>query len=151
MILKTPYVRVILNASMSAQTELTSRIYWIHYICDETNMKPTCREAANIFIDAWANNKDVQEALNVREGIIEKWEYTNTSIRYNLDKEDTIYYSYDVFSSITDHQQLLTKSCQVLIICGDHDMTFPCVGQQKWISSLNLSIESPWEPWFVRN
>ncbi|KAJ9558217.1 hypothetical protein OSB04_012831 [Centaurea solstitialis] len=119
-------------------------------LCDETNMKPTCREAAKVFVDAWANNKDVQKALNVREGIIDKWEYTNTSIHYYLDKEDTIYYSYNVFSSIADHQQLLAKDCQVLIICGDHDMTFPYVGTEKWITSLNLSIESQWEPWFVR-
>ncbi|KAI3697447.1 hypothetical protein L6452_30471 [Arctium lappa] len=119
-------------------------------LCDETNMKPTCREAANIFVDAWVNNKDVQKALDVREGIIETWRYTNASIRYYLDKEDTIYYSYDVFSSIADHQQLLTKNCQVLIICGDHDLTFPYVGTEKWITSLNLSIESQWEPWFVR-
>ncbi|KAJ9558303.1 hypothetical protein OSB04_012917 [Centaurea solstitialis] len=138
-------------------------------LCEKTNMKPYCREAANIFLEIWGNDKDVQKALNVREkgidpaylgaphlknfyvqGIIEKWEYTNTSINYDLDKEDTIYYSYDIYSSIADHQQLLTKNCQVLIICGDHDLTFPCVGTEKWITSLNLSIESQWEPWFVR-
>nr|GEY33829.1 peptidase S10, serine carboxypeptidase, alpha/beta hydrolase fold protein [Tanacetum cinerariifolium] len=34
---------------------------------------------------------------------------------------------------------------------GDHDMTFPYVGTQKWIKSLKLRVETPWKPWFVRN
>ncbi|KAI3754305.1 hypothetical protein L1987_54087 [Smallanthus sonchifolius] len=34
---------------------------------------------------------------------------------------------------------------------GDHDFTFPYVGQEQWIKSLNLPIESPWNPWFLNN
>ncbi|KVH80021.1 hypothetical protein Ccrd_025499 [Cynara cardunculus var. scolymus] len=119
--------------------------------CDARDMEPTCKTYTDTFIETWANNKDVQKALNIREGIIEKWETTNKCISYDFKKNDTICYSYDVWSSIPTHKQLLTKNCQVLIICGDHDMVFPYVGTEKWIRTLNLSIESPWEPWFVRN
>ncbi|KAJ0619303.1 putative peptidase S10, serine carboxypeptidase, alpha/Beta hydrolase [Helianthus annuus] len=38
-----------------------------------------------------------------------------------------------------------------MFVSGDHDMNFPYVGTMEWISSLNLPIESPWAPWFVRN
>ncbi|GJY34919.1 putative peptidase S10, serine carboxypeptidase, alpha/beta hydrolase fold protein [Tanacetum coccineum] len=36
-------------------------------LCDAVDPEPTCREADNIFIDVWANDKDVQKALHVRE------------------------------------------------------------------------------------
>ncbi|KAI3697443.1 hypothetical protein L6452_30467 [Arctium lappa] len=134
--------------------ECTSKITYGNILepgCDARDMEPTCKTYTDTFIETWANNKDVQKALNVREGIIEKWETTNKSISYDLKKNDTIYYSYDVWSSIPSHKQLLSKKCQVLIICGDHDMVFPYVGTIKWIRTLNLPIESPWEPWFVRS
>lgn len=31
---------------------------------------------------------------------------------------------------------------------GDHDMTFPYVGVEQWIASLNLGVENPWKPFF---
>ncbi|KAI7751994.1 hypothetical protein M8C21_002663 [Ambrosia artemisiifolia] len=68
-----------------------------------------------------------------------------------MNKEDTVYYSYDIFSSVEHYRQLVTRDSQVFIINGDHDMNFPYVGTQKWIKSLNLPTQSPWNPWFVRN
>ncbi|PWA51842.1 peptidase S10, serine carboxypeptidase, Alpha/Beta hydrolase fold protein [Artemisia annua] len=145
--------------------ECTSEINLLNILeplCNATNMEPTCREATNIFLNVWANDKDVQRALNIREGTIGRWESSNTSIHYKLKKSDTIYYSYDVFSSIAYHKQLLTRNCRVLIIwcnlshktnsnfSGDHDMTFPYVGAKIWIATLNLPLDSPWEAWFVR-
>ena len=32
---------------------------------------------------------------------------------------------------------------------GDHDMAIPHVGTEKWIKSLNISIDSDWQPWYV--
>lgn len=32
---------------------------------------------------------------------------------------------------------------------GDVDMAIPYVGTETWIKSLNLTIESGWQPWFV--
>ncbi|CAH1434569.1 unnamed protein product [Lactuca virosa] len=118
-------------------------------LCATTD--PACREATFGLVVAWANDKDVQKALNVREGTIETWEWQNSTIHYNLGKNDTVIYSYDVFSTIPIHKQLLAKKCQYLIICGDHDMVFPHVGTEKWIRSLNLPIEKRWEPWFVND
>ncbi|PWA35889.1 peptidase S10, serine carboxypeptidase, Alpha/Beta hydrolase fold protein [Artemisia annua] len=122
-------------------------------------------EAAEKYLKYWANNKEVQKALYVREGTVEMFEKTNETIHYDLKKNDTIVYSYDIFSSIIYHQQLLTKNCQVLILSeklhltyskdlndsGDHDMNFPYVGTEKWIRSLNLPVASPWNPWLVND
>ncbi|PWA88145.1 peptidase S10, serine carboxypeptidase, Alpha/Beta hydrolase fold protein [Artemisia annua] len=109
------------------------------------------QEATQIFSEVWANNKDVQKALNVREGTVERWAYTNMSVRYFFDKEDTTCYSFDIFSSIEWQKQLTAETCQVFIISGDHDMVFPYVGIQKWIKSLDVPIASPWKPWFLRS
>lgn len=32
---------------------------------------------------------------------------------------------------------------------GDHDLTVPYVGTEKWIRSLNLTVKNNWDPWFV--
>ena len=37
----------------------------------------------------------------------------------------------------------------ISIDSGDHDMLFPYIGTEKWIASLNLPIEGPWNPWFL--
>ncbi|KAJ0486046.1 putative peptidase S10, serine carboxypeptidase, alpha/Beta hydrolase [Helianthus annuus] len=107
--------------------------------------------AADIYLGYWANNKVVQKALHVREGTIETWHKSNYSLQYDMNKEDTVYYSYDIFSSVDDHRQLVARNSQVLIINGDHDMNFPYIGTEQWIKSLDLPTESPWKPWFASN
>ncbi|KAL8254170.1 hypothetical protein R6Q59_032391 [Mikania micrantha] len=118
-------------------------------VCDAADPDPTCREAAQIYLENWANYEVVQKALHVREGIIETWHKNNESLHYDMNKEDTVYYSYDIFSSVDYHRQLVARNSQVLVLNGDHDMNFPYVGTEKWIKSLDLPIESPWNPWFV--
>nr|GEV51149.1 putative peptidase S10, serine carboxypeptidase, alpha/beta hydrolase fold protein [Tanacetum cinerariifolium] len=132
--------------------ECTSGINYSNVLepmCDDVNPAPACPAATKIVLDSWANDKDVQKALHVRQGTIEIWEKTNETIHYTLGKNDTASYSYDIFSTIDHHKQLTTRNCQVLIISGDHDMTFPYVGTEQWIASLNVPVESPWKPWFV--
>ncbi|KAI7757449.1 hypothetical protein M8C21_000355, partial [Ambrosia artemisiifolia] len=46
-------------------------------------------------------------------------------------------------------QKLSSKNCRALIFSGDHDFTFPYVGVEQWITSLNLHIEVPWKPFYV--
>ncbi|KAJ0513506.1 putative peptidase S10, serine carboxypeptidase, alpha/Beta hydrolase [Helianthus annuus] len=37
------------------------------------------------------------------------------------------------------------------IVCsGDHDMAFPYVGVEQWIALLNISVETPWAPFFIK-
>ncbi|GJR17720.1 serine carboxypeptidase-like protein 16 [Tanacetum coccineum] len=118
-------------------------------VCDKTDPKPSCQEYYYNFIIDWANNKAVQQALNVREGTIGKWELFNTTLHYVEGKNDTSCYSYDIFSSFVYHKKLVSKDCRALIFSGDHDMTFPYVGVEQWIASLNLGLDSPWEPFYV--
>ncbi|KAJ0792679.1 putative peptidase S10, serine carboxypeptidase, alpha/Beta hydrolase [Helianthus annuus] len=120
-------------------------------VCDAANPEPICREAAQIYLENWANSKVVQKALHIREGTIETWQKNNDSLHYDINKEDTVYYSFDIFSSVEYHRQLISRNSHVLILNGDHDMNFPYVGTEKWIKSLELPIKNPWKPWFVSN
>ncbi|KAK9071918.1 hypothetical protein SSX86_008349 [Deinandra increscens subsp. villosa] len=138
-------------SSLQRVDECTSRINAGNILdpyCDDVDPDPNCREAAAIYLEYFGNDKAVQKALHVREGTVEKFEKTNETIHYDLRKEDTECYSYDIFSSIDYHKTLISKSCQVLILSGDHDFTFPYVGAEQWIQSLKLPIESPWNPWY---
>ncbi|KAL8246185.1 hypothetical protein R6Q59_007401 [Mikania micrantha] len=101
--------------------------------------------------DKWANMEVVQQALNVHQGMVGKFEEINYTLHYNQGKNDTICYAYDIFSSYSYHKKLSTKSCRALIFSGDHDLTFPYVGVEQWIASLNLEVEAPWKPLYVDN
>ncbi|PWA42654.1 Peptidase S10, serine carboxypeptidase [Artemisia annua] len=100
-------------------------------------------------VTKWANMDVVQHALDVRQGKIGKWELINNTMHYQQGKNDTSCYSYDIFSSFSYHKQLTSKKCRALILSGDHDMTFPYVGVERWITSLNLGVEVPWKPYYV--
>ncbi|KAI3683070.1 hypothetical protein L1987_83570 [Smallanthus sonchifolius] len=117
--------------------------------CDELDPTQDCGDDFGSAITTWANTQVVQQALNVRQGKVEKVELRNETLRYSQGKNDTAFYSYDIFSSFPYHKKLSSKNCRALIISGDHDMTFPYVGVQQWISALNLQLEAPWEPYYV--
>ncbi|PWA77414.1 serine carboxypeptidase-like 16 [Artemisia annua] len=101
------------------------------------------------FLNVWANTEAVQKALNVCQGTIEKWEPINMTIHYIQGKKDTACYSYDIFSSFAYHKKLVRKKCRALVFSGDHDLTFPYVGVEKWIASLDMKVEIPWKPFYV--
>ncbi|KAF2320830.1 hypothetical protein GH714_031106 [Hevea brasiliensis] len=92
----------------------------------------------------WANDKTVQAALHVREGIIKGWERCNSSL-------NSTNYAHDITSSVSYQQNLTKKGFHALIYSGDHDMVVPHVGTQQWIKSLNLTIKDDWRPWFVNS
>ncbi|CAH1416511.1 unnamed protein product [Lactuca virosa] len=118
-------------------------------LCDTQDPKSICRESIYFYSNTWANTKAVRQALHIREGTVDNWQFTNTSIRALYGKNDTIIYSYNIFSSLAYHKKLITKNCHALIINGDHDMTFPYMGTKQWINSLNLTTVNTWKPWFV--
>ncbi|XP_052624024.1 serine carboxypeptidase-like 13 [Lactuca sativa] len=117
--------------------------------CDENDPEQHCESKFNMVAESWANSEAVQRALNVRQGKIGKWEMRNDTIHYSQGKNDTFCYSYDIFSSFGYHEKLGSKHCQCFIMSGDHDMTFPYVGVEEWISSLNIAVEIPWKPFYV--
>ncbi|XP_071690082.1 serine carboxypeptidase-like 18 [Rutidosis leptorrhynchoides] len=132
--------------------ECTSRINEDNVLdpyCDELDQNPICPITNEIYLYYYGNDKAVQKVLNIREGTIEKFEKKNETIHYRYRKNDTDSYAYDILSSVIYHKDLLSRNCQVLILSADLDMTFPYVGTQQWIKSLNLPVESPWNPWFV--
>ncbi|GJQ99601.1 serine carboxypeptidase-like protein 16 [Tanacetum coccineum] len=101
------------------------------------------------FVNVWANTEAAQKALNVRQGMIGKWEPIDMTIHYIQGKNDTACYSYDIFSSFAYHKKLVRKKCRALVFSGDHDLTFPYVGVEQWIASLDTEVEIPWKPFYV--
>ncbi|KAJ9159381.1 hypothetical protein P3X46_024890 [Hevea brasiliensis] len=88
---------------------------------------------------SWANDPLVQDALHVRKGIVSEWVRCNRSLSYEK----------NVTSVVDVHRYLSTKGLQLLVETGDHDMTTPYVGTEKWIKSLNLTIADDWRPWYI--
>nr|XP_043625323.1 serine carboxypeptidase-like 2 isoform X2 [Erigeron canadensis] len=138
--------------SLQPVNECIARINLLHVLdplCDRQDPKLICRDSIYSYANIWANTKAVREALHIRKGTIDKFQFSNTSIAGRFGKADSIIYSYNIFSSIAYHKKLSSKKCHALIINGDHDMTFPYMGVKQWINSLNLRVKSPWKPWFI--
>ncbi|KAL9264631.1 Serine carboxypeptidase-like 18-like protein [Drosera capensis] len=91
---------------------------------------------------AWANNRSVQQALNIREGTIKEWVRCNATL---VQKS----YSFDVNSSFDYHKNLTATQLQVLVFSGDHDLITPHTATEEWIRDLNLPVGSKWRPWLV--
>ncbi|KAJ0430504.1 putative peptidase S10, serine carboxypeptidase, alpha/Beta hydrolase [Helianthus annuus] len=125
-------------------------VYILDPLCNRQDPKQTCRESIYSYSNIWANMKSVRQALSIREGTVNQFQVSNANISSLFGRPDTIYYSHDIFSSLTYYKKLVTKNCHALIINGDHDMTFPYMGTKQWINSLKLGVQSPWKPWFIR-
>ncbi|KAJ0034752.1 hypothetical protein Pint_24135 [Pistacia integerrima] len=100
---------------------------------------PWCRVYNYYYSYEWANDKTVQRVLGVREGTIKDWARCNKSLSYTK----------DIPSSLNYHRNLIKRGYRVLIYSGDLDLAIPYVGTETWIKSLNLTIDSGWQPWSV--
>ncbi|WCJ18016.1 serine carboxypeptidase-like 1 [Euphorbia peplus] len=98
-----------------------------------------CRDYMLLFSDYWGNDMNVQRALHIREGTIKLWARFNSSLWYN----------FDVSSTLESHTELSMGPYQALIFSGDADSVIPYLGTYQWIESLNLPIKRNWHPWFV--
>ncbi|KAL8268616.1 hypothetical protein R6Q59_002414 [Mikania micrantha] len=113
--------------SLQKYKECTNDINLKHILeplCNKSDLKPYCREYYYNFAADWANDKAVQQALNIRQGTIGKWELFNTTMHYSEGKNDTFCYAYDISSSFSYHKKLVSQKCRALIF-------------------------SPWEPFYV--
>ncbi|KAL8246227.1 hypothetical protein R6Q59_007443 [Mikania micrantha] len=137
------------SKSLQSYEECTSRINFDNIL--EPVLDDDEYDIGTLALNNWGNMEAVQQALNVHQGMVGKFEEINSTLHYNQGKNDTICYAYDIFSSYSYHKKLSTKSCRALIFSGDHDLTFPYVGVEQWIASLNLEVEAPWKPFYVDN
>ncbi|XP_051149777.1 serine carboxypeptidase-like 11 [Andrographis paniculata] len=113
-----------------------------HQELDEIRQLPPMKSCYNYrlnFIDHWASDPHVQEALHVRKGTVEEFIRCNHSIPHTDILWDSTPY----------HANLSAKGYRSLIYSGDHDMVVPFISTQAWIRSLNYSIVDEWRPWFV--
>ncbi|KAF7847800.1 hypothetical protein BT93_L2564 [Corymbia citriodora subsp. variegata] len=105
----------------------------------QQSSRPWCRPDNYIFSYIWANDKNVQEALHVRQGTKQEWNRCNHTLSYTKDVLDAVVY----------HEYLSDKTLRALAYSGDHDLAIPYVSTLDWIRSLNLTLEGSWSPWFV--
>ncbi|KAK9275973.1 hypothetical protein L1049_023249 [Liquidambar formosana] len=92
-----------------------------------------------VLVGGWANDQTVREALNVRNGTKGYWARCNSSIAYTKDVTSTVPY----------HRNLTSKILRSLVYSGDHDMSIPHLGTQRWIKTLNMTLDDTWRAWFV--
>ncbi|PRQ37049.1 putative peptidase S10, serine carboxypeptidase, alpha/Beta hydrolase [Rosa chinensis] len=99
-----------------------------------------CRSYNHMLASVWANNKGVQDALGVRRGTKQFWQYCNTTLAYTK-----------VATSVVSYHQILSKRADLraLIYSGDHDMSIPHIGTQEWIKTLNLTVDESWRTWSI--
>ncbi|XP_057963852.1 serine carboxypeptidase-like 13 isoform X2 [Malania oleifera] len=98
-----------------------------------------CRSFGYALAYKWANNKSVQDALNVRPGTVANW--TMCPKRFDS-------YTKDVNSTIAYHKNFTETGLRALIYSGDQDLIVPYMGTMEWINALGLSIFDQWRPWF---
>ncbi|KAJ6315054.1 hypothetical protein OIU78_018524 [Salix suchowensis] len=86
--------------------------------------------------------KEFRDSLHVRRGTVRTWYRCNSFLK-------DVLYTYDVFNAVDYYQNLTRTGLQILIYSGDHDMVVPYISTEKWINSLNITVDEVWRPWFV--
>ncbi|KAK9740026.1 hypothetical protein RND81_03G005300 [Saponaria officinalis] len=110
-----------------------------HYLGDQKLQYLFCRNQDFLLSYTWADDSRVREALNIREGSIDRWVRCNGSISYKG-------YLHNAFEY---HQNFTKKYLQALIYSGDQDSLVSYVGTLEWINQLQITITEDWRPWFV--
>ncbi|KAL9244043.1 hypothetical protein vseg_017858 [Gypsophila vaccaria] len=114
--------------------------YSLHLRGHRGDRRPQCRGDNYVLSRIWANHVQVREALNIREGTIDRWVRCNSSLSYTPDFEDTV---------VEYHKNLSNMNLHVLVYSGDHDFGETYVGTLEWIGELQLPTKEEWRPWFV--
>ncbi|XP_074279098.1 serine carboxypeptidase-like 18 [Silene latifolia] len=99
-----------------------------------------CRNQNYLSSYIWADNIQVQKALNIREGTIDHWVRCNKSLAYSNDFQTSV---------VGYHQNFTNKYLQVLVYSGDQDNAVPYIGTLEWIEELKVATAEEWRPWFV--
>ncbi|XP_031130586.1 serine carboxypeptidase-like 13 [Ipomoea triloba] len=98
-----------------------------------------CRDHWYTLMSYWANELTVRDAIHVRKGTVDLWEYCHSNLSYTVNAKDVTSY----------HAYLSTKGYRSLIYSGDHDPCVPSISTQAWIKALNYSIVDDWKPWWT--
>ncbi|XP_004289769.1 PREDICTED: serine carboxypeptidase-like 18 [Fragaria vesca subsp. vesca] len=98
-----------------------------------------CHNFPYLLSDVWGNYEGVQEALHVRPGTVKMFFRCNVSLSYTVDTDDAVTY----------HKNLTDTGLQLLVFSGDHDMVIPHNSIEYWITTLDLTLDTDWRPWFV--
>ncbi|KAL9233104.1 hypothetical protein vseg_008141 [Gypsophila vaccaria] len=98
-----------------------------------------CQETSYQLLFPWANNADVQAALQIRQGTKSQWIRCNKSLAYEGNVDSTLGY----------HKIFTKEFLHALVYSGDQDMKVSYVGTLEWIKDLFIKIVDDWRPWFV--
>ncbi|XVF39784.1 hypothetical protein PTKIN_Ptkin01aG0060400 [Pterospermum kingtungense] len=99
-----------------------------------------CRTYSYSLSYYWANDANVQKALNIRKGSIGQWWRCDYGLPYTADLPSSFLY----------HVNLSTRGYRSLVYSGDHDMLVPYLATEAWIKTLNYSIVDDWRPWMLQ-
>ncbi|CAI9285636.1 unnamed protein product [Lactuca saligna] len=101
------------------------------------------------YTEAWANRKDVKEALHVSEDFNKiRWVVCNESLTYDYGNPVKTY-KFNVLSTVAYHREFSHRHLRALVYSGDHDLFVPHFSTLKWIKSINLLLVEDWRPWYV--
>ncbi|XP_031130588.1 serine carboxypeptidase-like 13 [Ipomoea triloba] len=98
-----------------------------------------CRDHWYNLVSYWANEQTVRDAIHIKKGTVDLWEFCNSNLSYTYNARDVTSY----------HAYLSTKGYRSLIYSGDHDPCIPFLSTLAWIKSLNYSIINDWKPWWI--
>ncbi|KAL5704335.1 sinapoylglucose--choline O-sinapoyltransferase [Ranunculus cassubicifolius] len=106
-----------------------------------TPKTPECKTYGYMLSYYWANNIEVQDALNIRKDIAKEWLRCNQCGINFTDTTERLTIGY--------HLTISKKNYRSLIYSGDQDMAVPYSSTQAWIRSLKYPVEDKWRPWTV--
>eukprot|EP00040_Diaphanoeca_grandis_P039304 m.258713 g.258713 ORF g.258713 m.258713 type:complete len:511 (-) comp36943_c0_seq1:277-1809(-) len=84
----------------------------------------------------WLNLPEVQKALHVK--LVNKTQFSFST---------GLHYEFTTYSLLDEYKNDLIPNFRIMQYSGDADPCVPYVGTQRWIESLDLKVESPWQPW----
>ncbi|KAL9238147.1 hypothetical protein vseg_012614 [Gypsophila vaccaria] len=110
-----------------------------HHMGCQLHQNLFCRNQNYLLAYTWADDARVREALNIREGTVDRWVRCNKSLSYKSYFHNAVEY----------HQNFTNKYLQALIYSGDQDSVVPYIGTLEWIDELQITVTEDWRPWFV--
>ncbi|KAF8038452.1 hypothetical protein BT93_B1098 [Corymbia citriodora subsp. variegata] len=128
------YLAQILEPMCSFISPNHTRLKWSRSILDETiinvvsmpqQSRPWCRNYNYLYSYIWANDRNVQEALHIREGTKPQWDRCNESLSYTKDVPNSVIYHR--YLSKTSLRALIYRYSILYAVGLKYDLTYTTI------------------------